>query len=79
MSSFQLVCSILKGRDNATVTGGGRANRHRKNIKRHSFTFGADGAAGGTDLNQDILVTFDADKARVSASYVLNNVKYGNK
>lgn len=55
--------SILKGRDNATIDGWGRAIKYyvtgTSTVTLSSF--GADGAAGDTGLNQDILVTFDAN------------------
>lgn len=57
---------ILKGRDNATIDGWGRAIKYDV-IGASTVTlssFGADGAAGGTGLNQSVLVTFDANKDR---------------
>lgn len=57
---------ILKGRDNAMVDGWGRAIRY--DVTGTSIvtlsSLGADGTAGGTGLNQDLLVTIDASKAR---------------
>ena len=56
---------ILKGRDNSTIDGWGRALRYDATgtpIVTLS-SFGADQMAGGTGLNQDISVTFDVSKA----------------
>ena len=56
---------ILKGRDNATIDGWGRAIKYdvtgTSTVTLSSF--GSDGTVGGTGLNQDIVVTFDANKA----------------
>ena len=55
---------ILKGRDNSTIDGWGRAIRY--DVAGTSIvtlsSFGADGVAGGEGLNQDIIVTFDVNK-----------------
>lgn len=60
---------ILKGRDNATIDGWGRAIKY--DVTERSIvtlsSFGADRATGGTGLNQDIVVTFDVNDANTQA------------
>ena len=54
---------IQEGRDNSTIDGWGRPIKY--DVAGTTVTLsslGADGTAGGTGLNEDIIVAFDASK-----------------
>lgn len=55
---------ILEGRDNSTIDGWGRQIKYdvTGTTTVTLSSLGADGTAGGTDLNEDIKVAFDANK-----------------
>jgi len=55
---------ILKGRDNATEDAWGRPIKYEVTGPTTVVlsSLGADGVAGGTGLNEDIVVSFDASK-----------------
>jgi len=55
---------ILKGRDNATEDAWGRPIKYEVTGATTVVlsSLGADGVAGGTGLNEDIVISFDASK-----------------
>jgi Type II secretion system (T2SS), protein G len=55
---------ILEGRDNSTTDGWGRPIKYdvTGTTTATLSSMSADGTAGGTDLNADIIVAFDANK-----------------
>jgi hypothetical protein len=58
---------LIKGRDSATVDGWSRAIRYDVTGTTVTLTsLGADGTEGGTDLDRDIVVTFDVGDDRTA-------------